>query len=62
MRLFVVALLVLALACNPRPVGVAVGGGEEPPGDIRQSDEPFVENPRFCASIGNACAVQPTPC
>lgn len=34
---------------------------EEP---LRQSDEPFVENPRFCLDGlgGNACRVQPTPC
>jgi hypothetical protein len=58
-----IAAIVFALftACTPIEVSPAVeaGWGEQP---LTQSREPFILNPRFCAGIGNACAVQPQPC
>lgn len=53
-------LLVLVFAAGCSLIRPAVAGPVE--SELVQSDEPFVANPRFCGNIGNACAVQPTPC
>ena len=69
MRLARLFVLVFGLGCHARVLGVAESGTvfyEPDPEPLKQSNEPFVENPRFClpevAFIGNECRVQPTPC
>jgi len=54
--------LLLALSgCSVAYSAAAVPAQFEEP--LRFSDEPFVENPRFCiGGGGNACRVQPIPC